>query len=57
MVAAYVEAGFEKIHLDASMACADDPARLDDRTIAARAAELCRAAKTRRHVPALRPST
>ncbi|WP_107314084.1 D-tagatose-bisphosphate aldolase, class II, non-catalytic subunit [Burkholderia metallica] len=45
MVAAYVEAGFEKIHLDASMACADDPARLDDRTIAARAAELCRAAE------------
>lgn len=45
MVAAYVEAGFEKIHLDASMACADDPASLDDRTIAARAAELCRAAE------------
>ena len=45
MVAAYVEAGFEKIHLDASMACADDPARLDDRTIAARAAELCRVAE------------
>ncbi|HDR9045888.1 TPA: D-tagatose-bisphosphate aldolase, class II, non-catalytic subunit [Burkholderia vietnamiensis] len=46
MVAAYVEAGFEKIHLDASMACADDPARLDDRTIAARAAQLCRAAES-----------
>ncbi|MDN7428140.1 D-tagatose-bisphosphate aldolase, class II, non-catalytic subunit [Burkholderia sp. AU45388] len=45
MVAAYVEAGFEKIHLDASMACAGDPARLDDRTIAARAAELCRVAE------------
>ncbi|WP_175871950.1 D-tagatose-bisphosphate aldolase, class II, non-catalytic subunit [Burkholderia sp. BCC0397] len=45
MVAAYVEAGFEKIHLDASMACADDPARLDDHTIAARAAELCRVAE------------
>ncbi|AFQ47285.1 D-tagatose-bisphosphate aldolase, class II, non-catalytic subunit [Burkholderia cepacia] len=45
MVAAYVEAGFEKIHLDASMACADDPVRLDDRTIAARAAGLCRAAE------------
>ncbi|MGY6239715.1 D-tagatose-bisphosphate aldolase, class II, non-catalytic subunit [Burkholderia ambifaria] len=45
MVAAYVEAGFEKIHLDASMACADDPPRLEDRTIAARAAELCRAAE------------
>ncbi|TPQ45529.1 D-tagatose-bisphosphate aldolase, class II, non-catalytic subunit [Burkholderia ubonensis] len=46
MVGAYVEAGFEKIHLDASMACADDPARLDDRTIAARAAQLCRAAES-----------
>ncbi|EDT40745.1 D-tagatose-bisphosphate aldolase, class II, non-catalytic subunit [Burkholderia ambifaria] len=45
MVAAYVEAGFEKIHLDASMPCADDPPRLDDRTIAARAAQLCRAAE------------
>ena len=45
MVAAYVEAGFEKIHLDASMACADDPVRLDDPTIAARAAGLCRAAE------------
>ncbi|MBY8606531.1 D-tagatose-bisphosphate aldolase, class II, non-catalytic subunit [Burkholderia arboris] len=45
MVAAYVESGFEKIHLDASMACADDPVRLDDPTIAARAAGLCRAAE------------
>ncbi|WGS41273.1 D-tagatose-bisphosphate aldolase, class II, non-catalytic subunit [Burkholderia sp. JSH-S8] len=45
MVAAYVEAGFTKIHLDASMACADDAGPLDDRTIAARAALLCRAAE------------
>ncbi|MGU7772234.1 D-tagatose-bisphosphate aldolase, class II, non-catalytic subunit [Burkholderia sp. MR1-5-21] len=45
MVAAYVEAGFAKIHLDASMRCADDAAPLDDRTIAARAAALCRAAE------------
>ena len=41
MVAAYVAAGFTKIHLDASMACAGDPAPLDDRTIAQRAASLC----------------
>ncbi len=27
MVAAYAAAGFTKIHLDASMACADDPCR------------------------------
>ncbi|TCW82022.1 D-tagatose-bisphosphate aldolase, class II, non-catalytic subunit [Burkholderia sp. SRS-46] len=45
MVAAYVEAGFTKIHLDASMACADDAGPLDGRTIAARAAALCRAAE------------
>jgi D-tagatose-1,6-bisphosphate aldolase subunit GatZ/KbaZ len=44
MVAAYVAAGFSKIHLDASMACADDAA-LDEATMAARAAELCAAAE------------
>ena len=30
MVAAYVEAGFRKIHLDASMGCAGEPAALAD---------------------------
>jgi D-tagatose-1,6-bisphosphate aldolase subunit GatZ/KbaZ len=45
MVAAFVEAGFTKIHLDASMACADDEG-LTDETRAARAAELCAAAET-----------
>ncbi|MBB3913601.1 D-tagatose-bisphosphate aldolase, class II, non-catalytic subunit [Rhizobium fabae] len=40
MVAAYVRAGFTKIHLDASMGCAGEPAALDDRTIAERAARL-----------------
>lgn len=45
MVAAYVGAGFTKIHLDASMACADDAA-LDEATMAARAAELCAVAET-----------
>jgi len=44
MVAAYVEAGFSKIHLDASMACADDKA-LTDETRARRAAELCAVAE------------
>ena len=44
MVKAYVEAGFSKIHLDASMACADD-SRLDEREMARRAAELCAAAE------------
>ncbi|WEX10610.1 class II D-tagatose-bisphosphate aldolase, non-catalytic subunit [Chelativorans sp. AA-79] len=45
MVEAYVRAGFTKIHLDASMACADDT-DLDEETMAARAAELCVVAET-----------
>ncbi|AHI66154.1 D-tagatose-bisphosphate aldolase, class II, non-catalytic subunit [Burkholderia thailandensis] len=45
MVAAYVAAGFTKIHLDASMACADDAAPLSDETVAERAAQLCAAAE------------
>ncbi|WP_353979590.1 D-tagatose-bisphosphate aldolase, class II, non-catalytic subunit [Salinicola endophyticus] len=45
LVAAYAAAGFTKLHLDASMGCADDPAALDDAEIAARAARLCLAAE------------
>jgi D-tagatose-1,6-bisphosphate aldolase subunit GatZ/KbaZ len=49
MVAAYVEAGFNKIHLDASMPCADDNVKqgegLPEETVSARAAELCQAAE------------
>ena len=45
MVAAYVEAGFTKIHLDTSMACRDDPIPLPESTIAARAARLAVAAE------------
>lgn len=45
MVADYVRAGFGKIHLDCSMSCADDPVPLPERTIAERAARLCRAAE------------
>lgn len=45
MVIAYVRAGFSKIHLDCSMSCADDPVPLPERTIAERAARLCRAAE------------
>jgi D-tagatose-1,6-bisphosphate aldolase subunit GatZ/KbaZ len=45
MVEAYVRAGFQKIHLDASMACADDAAPLSDETIARRAAALCAVAE------------
>lgn len=40
MIGAYAEAGFTKLHLDTSMACAGDPLALPDETIAARAAEL-----------------
>lgn len=40
LVAAYAAAGFHKIHLDCSMRCADDPALLDDDTMAQRAARL-----------------
>jgi len=45
MVQAYVRAGFQKIHLDASMACADEASPLSDETIARRAAVLCTAAE------------
>ena len=45
MVTAYVWAGFSKIHLDASMGCAGEPAALDDETIANRAARLAKAAE------------
>jgi len=49
MVREYVRAGFTKIHLDASMACADDsqaPGQpLDDAIVSARAAQLCQAAE------------
>ncbi|MDE0191491.1 MAG: class II D-tagatose-bisphosphate aldolase, non-catalytic subunit [Gammaproteobacteria bacterium] len=45
LVASYVAAGFTKIHLDTSMACADDPRRLPEATVVRRAAELCRTAE------------
>lgn len=45
MVRAYVRAGFQKIHLDASMSCAGDPSPLSDEVIAQRAARLCAAAE------------
>jgi D-tagatose-1,6-bisphosphate aldolase subunit GatZ/KbaZ len=45
MISEYARAGFRKIHLDASMACADDPERLSDEAVAERAAALCKAAE------------
>ncbi len=44
-VQAYVRAGFQKIHLDASMPCADDQVPLSGELIAHRAAVLCAAAE------------
>lgn len=45
LIAAYVSAGFSKIHLDASMSCADDPTPLPPAVVAERAARLCRVAE------------
>jgi D-tagatose-1,6-bisphosphate aldolase subunit GatZ/KbaZ len=45
MVEAYVRAGFQKIHLDASMSCGDDPHPLPGETVARRAAALCAVAE------------
>lgn len=50
MIAAYVSAGFRKIHLDTSMGCAGEAAALDDETTALRAAQLvARAEQTAEH--------
>lgn len=40
LIAAYVAAGYRKIHLDCSMRCADDPAVLSDDVVAERSARL-----------------
>jgi D-tagatose-1,6-bisphosphate aldolase subunit GatZ/KbaZ len=52
LVRSCVLAGYTKLHLDASMACADDPGGaggpLDDETATARAVDLCRAAEAAR---------
>jgi D-tagatose-1,6-bisphosphate aldolase subunit GatZ/KbaZ len=45
LVAQYVAAGFRKIHLDCSMACADDPSPLPEEVVATRAARLCAVAE------------
>jgi len=45
MMAAYVRAGFRKLHLDASMGCAGEPAALSDEVTAHRAARLAAVAE------------
>lgn len=52
----YVQAGYEKIHLDCSMSCAGDPVPLPEATVAERAARLCRIAEdTRAAMPGAVP--
>ncbi len=55
LVEAYVRAGYQKIHLDASMSCKDDPIPLPQEQIAQRQAKLCQralaAAKDSGHNP------
>lgn len=46
LLRSYAAAGFRKLHLDASMRCADDPAVLEDSVMAQRAARLCSAAES-----------
>jgi D-tagatose-1,6-bisphosphate aldolase subunit GatZ/KbaZ len=55
MVHAYALAGFAKIHLDASMRCADDPTVLSDAEIAERAARLCEVAEDAAAHSSIRP--
>ena len=45
LIEAYVAAGFEKIHLDCSMACADDEKPITDEVSSARAARLAEVAE------------
>ncbi len=45
MIISYVEAGFEKLHLDTSMGCAGEPVALADELTAMRAARLAKAAE------------
>lgn len=49
LIAAYVEAGYSKIHLDCSMSCADDPDVLADEVVASRSARLMRVAEDTAH--------
>ncbi|MBZ9674113.1 class II D-tagatose-bisphosphate aldolase, non-catalytic subunit [Mesorhizobium sp. ES1-1] len=45
MIAAYVRAGFRKLHLDTSMGCAGEPVALEDEVVADRAARLAKVAE------------
>jgi D-tagatose-1,6-bisphosphate aldolase subunit GatZ/KbaZ len=55
MIEAYARAGYTKLHLDCSMACADDVEPLGDAVIAARAARMAYAAEAALDHGAARP--
>ncbi len=56
MVAEYVAAGFTKIHLDTSMACADDAAHPSDEIVAERAGTPLPCRRSPRTSAAIAPS-
>jgi D-tagatose-1,6-bisphosphate aldolase subunit GatZ/KbaZ len=55
LISAYVEAGYRKIHLDCSMACADDPEVLSDELVARRTARLLKVAEDTAHRSGVEP--
>lgn len=55
MIHEYAAAGFSKIHLDASMACAGDPEALPVETVAERSAQLCLVAEEAAAVTKVHP--
>jgi D-tagatose-1,6-bisphosphate aldolase subunit GatZ/KbaZ len=56
LIASYVGAGFTKLHLDCSMACADDTSPLDDSVVARRAATLASRAEQEASARAREPA-
>jgi D-tagatose-1,6-bisphosphate aldolase subunit GatZ/KbaZ len=58
LVRQYVQAGYSKVHLDASMACGGDPpGALDEKVVARRSALLCQAAEeAHRRLPSGSPA-
>ncbi|MBP1818242.1 D-tagatose-bisphosphate aldolase, class II, non-catalytic subunit [Mycobacterium sp. OAE908] len=57
LIRVYVEAGYRKIHLDCSMACADDPETLSDEVVATRTARLLAVAEDTANRSGLQPPT
>ncbi|MBU8817094.1 D-tagatose-bisphosphate aldolase, class II, non-catalytic subunit [Mycolicibacterium goodii] len=55
LIAAYVEAGYRKIHLDCSMSCADDPVVLSDEVVARRSARLLQVSEAAAHRLGIEP--